>query len=135
MMSYYDYAKARGFIKQLSFSDFLRNEKTGIKAHVNFIKSWLPKADITINYSELIQNDEDIILGALQQLNIKFDKEVIKEAIIQTRREKATKYENKKDSSNYNFAAKKKRNLNDYFSKEDILYYNKQIKDTPLLPI
>ncbi|MFW5983048.1 MAG: sulfotransferase domain-containing protein [bacterium] len=135
MMSYYDYAKARGFINQLNFSDFLRNKKMGIKAHVKFINSWLPKTHVSIDYEELIHNDEDVILNALEKLNVKFDKGVMSEAIVQTRREKATKFENKKDNLNYNFAAKKKRELDDYFSKEDILYYNKQIKNTPLIPI
>lgn len=135
LMSYYDYSKARGLIKDLSFSSFLRNKKFGVLNYVNFVDGWLGKCDILISYKDLLINDEHVILSIFDVLNIEIDRSLMLEAIRLTRRERVVSIHNEKDGNNYNFAKYKERTFSNYFNDEDILYYNSVVSLSKKIPL
>lgn len=136
IMSFYDYSKVRGTISNdMAFSDFLRSKDKGLMALIEHIETYNTVTDNVVNYDELMRDDTNVIIGALLKAGVRFDFELMKTAIEETRRKNVEKLDNKLDKEGYNFAAKKYRDTYGYFSTEDINFYNRNIQGTLLQPI
>lgn len=136
LMSYFDFARNRNSIStDVSFSEFLRDEKKGLHAFIKHIEDFNKKASVIIDYDELMADDISTIIGGLKSLNLRFNENLMKQAIIETRRNKVVNVKNKLDQLGYNFAERKKRKLNDYFNPKDIEFYNSAVKNTKVSPI
>lgn len=130
IMSFYDYSLARNIIdNNTSFSTFLRAKKTGIESLVKSYKSY-KDAEAIINYNDLMKDDLHSIFQALEKIEFNYDPEILKKSILATRREHTALIKNSLDKDSYNFAAKKTRSIDNYFSSEDKIYYNQVVADT-----
>lgn len=133
VMSYYDYSKARNIIPaRITFSEFLRDSKRGVRAFLNHLEEYKLATKNIIDYDQLMQNDVETIIGALKNVGFKFEESIMKQAIISTRRDKIVSLENKLDHKDYNFAAKRERDYKEYFNTSDVKYYNDVVYDSLL---
>ena len=136
IMSFYDYSQARNIIREnVTFSEFLRDPKYGISAFKKHLAQYNTITDNIVDYKELMENDIDVITKSLTKAKVQFDISIMKKAIIETRRNNVVKINNKLDKDGYNFAAKRERHLNDYFTQKDVEYYNEVVQGSILKPI
>jgi hypothetical protein len=127
LISFFEFRNSRLKTKA-SFEEFFYNKKFGYRAFIDHIKFWSERADLVLDYDDLLADFEGQMCILLGRLKVRVSNEDVSAAVKMCARDKAKNYHNSKDSGDYTFAAKKNYVIEDYYRPEmleELISYGK----------
>lgn len=139
MTSFFFYERGKaGSQVNYTFSEFIRNKDTGIRAWACHFKSWKPNANIIVKFEDLKEDDVGVFQELLSGINVDVNSETIKEAARRSRFEKMKRAEEKygirSNKRHFQDGSKFMRKgdtgtWEDLFSKQDLTYTREVLKE------
>lgn len=80
---YYRRAQHETDVDQSDISEFLRSSEVGVPAWCEHLRSWLPVADVVIQYSEMKEDTYSTVMRTFQGLGIEVPEDTVLEKAIQ----------------------------------------------------